>query len=298
MSVDPIIQAPTNSQSINPYSYIMNNPLSGTDPTGYFSSKDTMTGSRIKGVDTGASGASFGAKFSAANRTPANRSTEVTVKDNGAGSYTLSKQVGANKILDVDIKVNYNDSGGGTPGTDGGSGTNVSEWTDQDGNPTGGPSNFNGTETACVCLAGGIKGAQQTANDEAAAAALQKGVNNLKENIRGKTEATESEDELYGPFYRYEKEQKWVDQALEQGMLYGQQPTNGGAWPEIQAYRKDISPYKPGKIEFYTTVKPTSGGGPIQHWYPNTPGVVRHDSKTIKIPIVVHAAIPVDQLIR
>ncbi|MGS0535662.1 RHS repeat domain-containing protein [Pseudoalteromonas sp. SaAl2] len=37
MSVDPIIQSPTNSQSINPYSYIMNNPLSGTDPTGYAS---------------------------------------------------------------------------------------------------------------------------------------------------------------------------------------------------------------------------------------------------------------------
>ncbi|MCF7517755.1 RHS repeat-associated core domain-containing protein [Pseudoalteromonas sp. L21] len=35
MSVDPVIQSPTNSQSINPYSYIMNNPLAGTDPTGY-----------------------------------------------------------------------------------------------------------------------------------------------------------------------------------------------------------------------------------------------------------------------
>lgn len=35
LGVDPFIQAPTNSQSLNPYSYIMNNPLSGTDPTGY-----------------------------------------------------------------------------------------------------------------------------------------------------------------------------------------------------------------------------------------------------------------------
>jgi RHS repeat-associated protein len=33
--VDPIIQLPLNSQSLNPYSYILNNPLSGTDPTGY-----------------------------------------------------------------------------------------------------------------------------------------------------------------------------------------------------------------------------------------------------------------------
>ncbi|MEZ7276422.1 RHS repeat domain-containing protein [Pseudoalteromonas sp. 68 DY56-GL68] len=44
MSVDPVIQSPTNSQSINPYSYIMNNPLSGIDPTGYCSTDDTMKG--------------------------------------------------------------------------------------------------------------------------------------------------------------------------------------------------------------------------------------------------------------
>ena len=35
LSVDPFIQDPGNSQSINGYSYIGNNPLSGTDPTGY-----------------------------------------------------------------------------------------------------------------------------------------------------------------------------------------------------------------------------------------------------------------------
>ena len=35
MSVDPVIQFVANSRGINPYSYIMNNPMAGTDPTGY-----------------------------------------------------------------------------------------------------------------------------------------------------------------------------------------------------------------------------------------------------------------------
>lgn len=37
LSVDPFIQKPDSTQSINPYSYIMNNPMAGTDPTGYVS---------------------------------------------------------------------------------------------------------------------------------------------------------------------------------------------------------------------------------------------------------------------
>jgi len=36
MSADPHIQAPLNSQSMNRYSYTLNNPLSFTDPSGYF----------------------------------------------------------------------------------------------------------------------------------------------------------------------------------------------------------------------------------------------------------------------
>ncbi|GAB3280353.1 RHS repeat-associated core domain-containing protein [Parahaliea aestuarii] len=35
LSVDPFIVEPGNSQAINPYSYVLNNPLSGVDPTGY-----------------------------------------------------------------------------------------------------------------------------------------------------------------------------------------------------------------------------------------------------------------------
>jgi RHS repeat-associated protein len=37
MSADPYIQAPMNSQSYNRYSYVMNNPLYYSDPSGYFS---------------------------------------------------------------------------------------------------------------------------------------------------------------------------------------------------------------------------------------------------------------------
>lgn len=35
LSVDPYVQFVGNSQGVNPYSYIMNNPLAGTDPSGY-----------------------------------------------------------------------------------------------------------------------------------------------------------------------------------------------------------------------------------------------------------------------
>ncbi|GMV31992.1 MAG: hypothetical protein AMXMBFR59_41170 [Rhodanobacteraceae bacterium] len=40
LSVDPVVQSPENSQSVNAYTYIFNNPLSGTDPSGYFTCEE------------------------------------------------------------------------------------------------------------------------------------------------------------------------------------------------------------------------------------------------------------------
>jgi hypothetical protein len=43
LQVDPVIKNPANSQSLNAYSYVGNNPLSGTDPTGYQDSSCTVS---------------------------------------------------------------------------------------------------------------------------------------------------------------------------------------------------------------------------------------------------------------
>ena len=85
----------------------MNNPLSGTDPTGYAAEDNTMTGSRIKGVDTGASGAAFGAKAEMGSRKA----------DSGASkSQTAQKaDVKVDKInspLESSANVNQNNGSG------------------------------------------------------------------------------------------------------------------------------------------------------------------------------------------
>jgi hypothetical protein len=69
--------------------------------------------------------------------------------------------------------------------------------------------------------------------------------------------------------------------------LYGQTPKNGGAWPTVQAYRSDLKPYEPLRLEFCTPAHPDSDVGPFVHWYPWNTGVTAVDDNTVKIPIRV-----------
>ncbi|MEE1999822.1 RHS repeat-associated core domain-containing protein [Alkalimonas sp. MEB108] len=48
MQPDPFIQAPLNMQNYNRYSYVLNNPMSYTDPSGYFFKKMHNTAKRVQ----------------------------------------------------------------------------------------------------------------------------------------------------------------------------------------------------------------------------------------------------------
>jgi hypothetical protein len=77
--VDPFIQFPLNSQSLNPYSYLMNSPLSGTDPTGYYGKFDSVCD---RPSTLGACDASVGG----GNSTGKVKPVRVNSAENGASS--------------------------------------------------------------------------------------------------------------------------------------------------------------------------------------------------------------------
>ena len=110
LSVDPFIQSPGNSQSMNPYSYIMNNPLAGTDPSGYAAEDEKTktvtvvserTGSRIKRRDkvtvTGKSDGKGGVTFTVAGK-------------NGAAVGQVAGKV-AGVVADTGLGVSISDIG-------------------------------------------------------------------------------------------------------------------------------------------------------------------------------------------
>ncbi|WP_434927370.1 RHS repeat-associated core domain-containing protein [Shewanella sp. HL-SH2] len=120
MSVDPLIQAPTSTQSVNPYSYIMNNPLAGTDPTGYAG----CAASRIKSVcDTtlsnwGGNGKADSAFFGGS-------------KSGGSRSNGNSERAATPKVTTPELAAVGSLEGNAAKGAQGDSGTNKQEKNDQ-----------------------------------------------------------------------------------------------------------------------------------------------------------------------
>ncbi|NVJ65350.1 MAG: hypothetical protein HWE16_02590 [Gammaproteobacteria bacterium] len=95
LSVDPFIQEPGNSQSMNPYSYILNNPLSGTDPTGY------------KRCEDGKSGCAAGFGWTTVYKRGDSKGISIALK-NGAkvnvNSNALNNKDISKAIEDIDLK--------------------------------------------------------------------------------------------------------------------------------------------------------------------------------------------------
>jgi RHS repeat-associated protein len=125
-SVDPFIQFPENSQSVNGYSYILNNPLSGTDPSGYQSNSDVDT-QTAAGSSSGGNSAMDQAKEAAADsivevrithkrgttgcRTCKGEVTGITAKYGSGLSVSVSGRKGGFQINGVSLTPNIHQSG-------------------------------------------------------------------------------------------------------------------------------------------------------------------------------------------
>lgn len=110
LSVDPLIH--NGSQGVNPYSYIMNNPLSGTDPTGYAPEKETIEVSKDTQVFTDSDGNNYvdagdgsGDMIkveSVSGKASNGNQVSISFGDNGKmTSYTASNSAGSLSISDI-----------------------------------------------------------------------------------------------------------------------------------------------------------------------------------------------------
>lgn len=85
LSVDPFLQFPENSQSANPYSYILNNPMSGVDPTGYSAVRSGNASAwRVASCDS-----NYG---NSCAKTPVNNIMAQWGLSNGQSNESLAKQ--------------------------------------------------------------------------------------------------------------------------------------------------------------------------------------------------------------
>ena len=84
MSADPFVQAPNDLQNYNRYSYVNNNPLGYTDPSGYFSLKSWVSAVVKKGRSTSSKGSGLGCGM-AMSHVPAGESPVQITASHGSG---------------------------------------------------------------------------------------------------------------------------------------------------------------------------------------------------------------------
>ncbi|MCW8091134.1 FG-GAP-like repeat-containing protein [Alteromonas sp. ASW11-130] len=166
LQADPAIQQPSNIQSFNRYSYAMNNPLNKTDPSGYI--WVTLATMALKAIAAQLANTMIAAainfaltayQFYGYYQLAKGVLTAIegggTAMANFAGGFAKSYVKGMLEsavILGAGMAIDASQKQGSTeadiPNAKGNA--NSSRWTDQEGNPTGPPESFNGTETASL----------------------------------------------------------------------------------------------------------------------------------------------------
>ncbi|GGJ06219.1 hypothetical protein GCM10007978_49790 [Shewanella hanedai] len=244
LSVDPFLQFPENSQSANPYSYILNNPMSGVDPTGYSSVRSGNASNwRVAMCDSN--------HGNTCAKTPVDNVLAQWGLSNGQANKSMAKS-GQKKRKDEEAHQRVGEEeeiaqGGGGPA-----------WT-SDGKASSAPSSFNGTETASTGVMSGPfglpmpgpKSPEQIANDKAAAKAL----SGLMSDIAGAIASPPPPDdedkvEIRQPSRKVEKFENTISESHFNTSPRYQLVNKNGRWKTVDGNGNAFTPK--GEYEFVT----------------------------------------------
>jgi RHS repeat-associated protein len=281
LSVDPFIQSPTNTQSVNPYTYIFNNPLSGTDPSGY------------KGEDTDVKEQPEEDK-GVAHKSSCMNSIKKVGCSGGAATVVLSKNSSSKGGAKSKTKVEFS---AGKPNLAGSSaaifgGVAAAETVTGTGTSLVGIAKGLGEGVSESLKKGGVIGVGltpvPTATDEemqdlvapikAANQAESEG-EAIKQIVLARTSAASSDPKSYAIYHR-EKSTSQTDtdslmQTISQEIWGGEGLYNFS--PTVRAFVGPLPKGVPG-IEFMTNIKPSditpgAQGGTWALWRQGSPGV-------------------------
>ncbi|GGP62244.1 hypothetical protein GCM10009347_30490 [Shewanella algicola] len=114
LSVDPFLQFPENSQSANPYSYILNNPMSGVDPTGYISEEldEDISGKTFEKLEKDESGNLYvtadGDTYKLTSVSNGEKNFSISFDGNGGGTAQVGKTTGTVSLHKGNSSTNVN----------------------------------------------------------------------------------------------------------------------------------------------------------------------------------------------